>query len=451
VSSPSREERRSRLDDARALAQRDKRRLMLLVAGLAAILFLYWQAKRVADNRSEPLEPQPEQIESLVQLPPVDKEALQGVRDATPTERAILESEAFADLARMALALLPAHLRLLGEPALPFDTIEADAAGLRGDPVRVRGTIESARPVRRSPDAPEEYWSLLRTDDGHEVHFVSLQIPEDLFRSENYVLADGYFFKLYTTNVEDRVVTAPLIVGRALVPSYHRAAPVEQLDAALLAGIRDASLSSARPIAEDGYWHLLNYAGQVAADPARLEAEFAGAPEFKFDMLQALLEEPALYRGRPFLIPGRVVRSYHGWERAPENPMRLDYTSWGYLGSDSLGMHAVHLMAAGRFPMQGTRSDVSRIFRGWFLQWESYQDKESTMRLAPVFVVADVVEVPLETPPLFNTLSFAFLGLALLLGGLMLVLLRKDRARAVAAAKELQERRRNRRGEAGAA
>ena len=101
------------------------------------------------------------------------------------------EPDAFKSLALHAQALFPDHLEALGEPGLPFAEMESQSGEFRGKPVRLRGEIVDAREIIRFPGGSPEYWCTIRTEDGDLFFFASLRVPEELFLSENFVLADG--------------------------------------------------------------------------------------------------------------------------------------------------------------------------------------------------------------------------------------------------------------------
>ncbi len=438
------EERQKKLREAQRLRRRDRVRLGLLLGGLVLVLVVYRAVgmHRSSEDGAPSAAPSPP-IQSQVALPPVDHAALAAVHDARPEERIVLESEAFRGLAKMARALLPAHLRALGEPALPFDQLPEHASELRGKPFRLRGELLSAQIRRRQPGLPQEYWCWIRSEAGPEYFFVSLKIPDQLFGSENFVLTDGYFFKVYTQVLDGESVTAPLLVGRQLTPSFRRAAPVEKLDPVILAEVRDNPLGVDEGLDQTALWHLLGYAHTLAQDPKRLEAEFARAPEFTFQTLKELSIEPSLYRGKAFRIPGRVPAD-PGWrwsEVAGENPLRAQRLHYGYLGNLSFGDYPLLLVSADDYRIEGKEG---RWFYGWFLELQGYVDKKDTPRRTPVFVVAgDEYQAP-KPPPVYGQILWWFLGLALLVAGLLVVMIRRDRRKSEEAAALLRKRRRER-------
>ncbi|TAH39323.1 MAG: hypothetical protein EYC70_00625 [Planctomycetota bacterium] len=438
--------RQQRLRELRQAQLALRKRLVLMVLTLVVLIgFLFAIPKLARPRRVAAPPPEPTQAE--VALPPLDLQVLAEVRDSTPEERVVLEPEPFAYLLRMSLALLPDHLRMLDEPALPFDAIEHEAAELRGRPFRLRGELLEQRTMTRLPGAPTEHWYRLRDDGGRDFFHVSMRPLAQEFQ-EPYFRADGYFFKVYTGSVESggERVTAPLLVGRELVPSYRRVEPVHEPDFTLLADVRDAQFGDPTELDQAGLWHLLNVAVALRSDPQRLARAFEGAPELNRTLLETqMLESPALFRGRPMLLPGSVVGDSVRYEVGLENPLRLDAITHAYWGNLSLGKQPVHLIGPGRFPMAAQPGESGqRRFYGWFLQLESAIDKEGNARLYPVYVVADARQIPLESPAFLHTAVIVFFGVAALLALFMIVLVVRDKRRSATFEVERTQRRHKR-------
>ena len=440
---PLSDERRRRLESAGRKSKADRNRLIGLIVAFVLVIGVYYQVGkgRAPSTEEEGGPPTQEILPSVTSLPPVDPGALSEVRDGTPTERIILEPEPFRYLASLAQALLPSHLRAMGEPALPFADIEMRSAELRGRAYRVRGSLVAADSKVRVPGGPEEFWCHIRTDEGDEVFFVSLRVPDELFGSENYVLADGFFFKNYTQTLEGERLTAPLLVGRMLRPSFRVLAPTVEIDRNVLAEVRDHERGEEAPLDQDALWHLVNVAQSVGRDPQLLDEIFGELPLMGFEELQDIARDPPLYRGQPMIIPGIVV---DGWtETLEENPLRLRRMSYAYLGSMELGDHPLHLIAPGEVPFAGRKA---RRFLGWFLQLKGYVDKMDVPRRTPVFVIAAEQDFDLGPEPFVGQMTFWFLGGAIALSAFITWLALRDRQRARNAEAMLRERRRRRTG-----
>ena len=226
--------KRASLRVEQGLTQAERIRIGWMGAVLIMAIVLWL---RLFTNQNHPEESRAPQTprDALVSLPQLNTAALAEIKDATAAERAILEPEPFRILALHAQTLFPDHLEALGEPGLPFADIEAKSLEIRVKPVRLRGELIDAREIIRSPNSSPEYWCTIRTEKGELFFFASLRVPKNLFLSENFVLADGLYLKIYTQIFDGERLSAPLVVGKELVPSRRTAAPARQLNRHLLA------------------------------------------------------------------------------------------------------------------------------------------------------------------------------------------------------------------------
>lgn len=381
-------------------------------------------------------------IPNLMAMPPVDKEQLATVKDSTAAERVIIEPQPFQGLASLAVGLFGGHLLRLGEPDFPFDEGEARAAELRGEPFRMRGRVLDAEVRERVTGKAPEFWCLIETDRGDRAWFASLTVPETLFGSQNYVLADGYFFKYYTQKMGEERLTAPLFVGRSLVASYPVVGPAESPDVTVLAEVKDPALGAEVPLDERGLWHLLNVARTVRAEDGGVERAFADARKMEDAVLEDLARAPEVYRGAPFVFGG-MVKGRPGFELLGENPLRMERMSTAWLRNNSSGVDTlVQVCAPGEFDFLDPPGTV--LFHGWFLQLYSYEDKEGNQRRAPVFVIAKMEGVKGQPDPWAGQVIWVFIGLSLVLGGVMMALVRRDKRRASEFDAQRREKRKRR-------
>lgn len=423
----------------------DKRKLFFLAALLVLVVavFVQLQSKAKQEPAAEPA--QQDLPVARVAMPKVDEALLSEVRDATPEERAILEPNPFRATATAARILIPSHYRALENTSLPFETIEAVRDSLRGKPFRHHGRVVGARKTIRAAGAPEEYWAWIRTDDGHDLLFASLNVPDELFGSENFVRADGLFLKIYTWSYEGERVTAPLLVGRELAASYRKADPVREPDPEVLARVRDNKVTEDRPIDFDGKWNLMNAAHTLGEEPGAVEAAFAGATVLDREILGRMLNEedyPDSVRGERFLVHCRVVDSWI--TKAGENPLRVEEISRALAGNSNWNVAIIRLLAPGRFPFPKKGSqDNYRAYYAWFLQMDAFETTGGGRRRAPVFVVAGAMPVdPPEAPPWIFQIMVAFLVLAVTLSVVIVIMIRRDRQQSLRASSTLERIRR---------
>jgi len=445
--------KRASLRVEQGLTQAERIRIGWMGAVLIMAIVLWIRLFTDQQHPKESRAPQAPQ-DALVSLPQLNTDALAEIKDATAAERAILEPEPFRILALHAQTLFPDHLEALGEPAIPFADIEEQSRAFRGKPVRLRGELIDAREIIRYPNSSPEYWCTIRTEKGELFFFASLRVPKNLFLSENFVLADGLYLKIYTQILDGERLTAPLVVGKALAPSRRTAAPARQLNRHLLAQVKDAHHGSGRKLSdgtwewgeeakpdEEAVWHMLNVAREIETNPALLESEFKDAQEIDIGLLKEIAKRPPLFRGQPFVLHGRVLKAR--FHRKGENPLRMAFVGDGFLGSTDLGRNPLHLFSTENFPLD---IEGPRELLAWFLELEAWEDGDGDLRLGPVFVVAGERDIDFQTPAFVGQIVISFLGIAIVLAGVIAWLARRDKLRSELAARRLLERRQKRRG-----
>ena len=258
---------------------KERLRLVFMALGLMAAIGIFLWLRAGLNKKGDPNKV-PEidteyQIGSDIQFPPVDMTMFDSVRDDSTTDRLILEPDAFPKMLKVSSALLQGHLDALGSPRFPFENIEQNAKTLRGAPFRERGEVLDLKTEKRTVDGPEETWALIKTDEGNRLWYVTLKQPEELFGiGGNFVVLDGFFYKLYTRSVDGERVTAPLLAGRGVRPSVRPAEPAKELDLTILADVRDADFYEEHPIEDLGFWHLMNFVETLQDEPERVTTEF---------------------------------------------------------------------------------------------------------------------------------------------------------------------------------
>jgi len=422
--------------------RKEKIRLALFIVGLVLMIGLLVTLQQDDKPETAPVDPSLEAVkQSMVALPQLEEGTLDEVKDAENENRILLESKAFAALARLSRALLPGHLKAIGEPSLPFAEVAKHPADFRGKPFRMRGALLHARQMIRVIGSPSEYWCHVSTDEGHEFFFVSTEVPKELFGSENYILADGYFFKIYTQNIDGKQVTAPLLVGRTLRPSKRLAEPALVLDPVILADVKDPAFGVDEELHQAGLWHLLNYAYHLGQDLPRLETEFENAAYLNRPLTQTIAKQPELFRGKAVIINAKAATAFT--IAAEENPLGLPFISHAYLSKYELDDQFLRVVGPGGeiFDNHG----LDRELLGYFLQLWAYVDTKDQPRRTPVFVVAGWRPRILPEPLIEGQITFIFIGIAVSLGILLTWLALKDKRQSQDLAQSLLQRRQSRR------
>ena len=434
--------RKAQIRDLQRLQRRDRRRLIFMGVLLAGVLLVYSQVSNVANSEDPGTmgEPIPE---SVISLPPIDFQLLDKVKDAEKEDRILLEPTPFSHLAKMAKALQPGHLRALMEPSFPFSELSKNSNSLRGKPFRLRGEVQEIERLTRSIGNPTEIWYWVKTDNGDSFHFVTFTEPEELFGSENFILADGFFLKVYAKNINGTRISAPLFIGREIVPSVRKSGPVQEIDFTLLAPVRDQRLGEEGDLDELGLWHLLSHAKVISTNTEKRDSIFLPAPELDYELLGKMSSEPELYRGLAFQIPGRVpdTSRFRNSSSAGENPLRAQMLRYGYLGNLAFRDYPIHLVGVDEIDFGG---DSPRWYYGWFLQLKGYEDTDGNYRRTPVFIICGDRMADRSAPPIMNEMIAWFLGIATLVAALLFWFTIQDRKStqraAVARTRRRQER-----------
>ncbi len=437
----SKREELDRLKRRSPLQRRERVRLILMTAGLALAIgiFLYIRTKTQPPEFRLP-GPQTEADAQATEMvfPPVDVAALTEVKDSTASERLILESAPFERLLKLSLQLRPGHLDALGSPTLDFDHAPTNSPELRGTPYRLRGDVKDLRIQQRIIEGPEETWTWIRTDEGKDFFYVSLNAPEVLFGSDGmFVVTEGFYYKIYTQTIEGEKITAPLLVGRGLRPSVRKSKPATELDFAILGGVRDDAFHEYSEVEDEGYWHIMNYAATLAGDEKRYDDEFDNATYFNKSLLADISADPGPYRGKAVILYAKPVKE---WTKAcPENPMRLRDHSHAFVNKYEFGDQLIRIAAPGREAFKGL--GLNHELLGYFVRMWAFEDTKGNQRRTPVFVIAGVRERKIAPSLLESQIMQVFLLLFVVFVAGFVILIRRDKRQAQKAIQELRDRR----------
>lgn len=423
-----REEKRRLLERKLAEAKhKEKRKLVLSAIGIAlCFVIIVVVKKNAADSAETNLERLGSQTDYAGLLPELDANLLAQIKDATHADRVVKERNAFREVSHAAKALVGSWLYVLGEPQFPFEDGVTKAAASRGKPFRLRGEILD-RFEETNADGEREVWWTLQTLDGHKFQFIDITASDSIALRENFVLADGYFFKYYDSKFEGVDMTAPLFVGRAVEPSFKLAAPISEPSLTLLANVKDQPLGTHNnPTLLDRkpeLWHLMNVARTVGRDPDLLAKATKDSILLDEASLKELSKNPGVFRGRMFELGGMVREE--GTSQVGENPLRERNISSAWIRNDLVGTNLTHLKAPGNFQFGLNRGPM--IYHGYFLMLWAYEDTEGNHLRTPVFVVTDAVAQEKITPPFAGQIIMMFLGIAIAIGFILFTLIKRDK------------------------
>ena len=351
------------------------------------------------------------------------------IEDGTRSDRLTKEQIPFQEVRKGALALVATWLYVLGEPRFPFEDGVKGADQHRGKPFRLRGEIVDRRDEINVFENREqnEVWWLLRTLEGQYFYYVDVSASMDLPMLENFVLADGYFFKYYEKKVEGEWISAPLFVGRAVQQSFRKVAALQEPSLALLAEVKDHPIgthNNPTKLDTNPYlWHLLNVARTVGHDEELHKKAIEEAIVLNEATLKDLAQSPAIFRGRMFELGGMVREA--STSQMSENPLRERNISSAWIRNDLVGTNLSHLKAPGDFDFGANQGPI--IYHGYFLMLWAYEDTKGNRLRTPVFVVVDAVAQEKITPPFAGQMVLMFLAIAIVIGIFLYLLIKRDK------------------------
>ncbi|HPF14442.1 MAG TPA: hypothetical protein PLJ12_09265, partial [Planctomycetota bacterium] len=329
--------KRMTAEEAAILARQDKRKLIILTLGLA-VLVAAFVVSTMSANRKKAEEDarllggvanQSGPLTTEVFVPDFpDRAILDAVADKTESEQVILNEPAVLAVLKYTQKLTPMQLDQLGMRNLTAEDIQAiasDPAQHRLDARRARGRVLQVRAKAGTDAAPGTIQGTMETTDGLRLHFVvgdagKDELPNDVLR------LDGFFVQMYKTEAQREWITAPLFVGRRLIPSYAPLVLDENLDTPALAKVTDDQIGDVTGIPEEAKWELMAKAIQ-----GKDRIDWAQAPEINDEYIGRMLAGDPSLRGQPFRIPVRINADSRT-VRAGENPLMRDTFMEGWIG-----------------------------------------------------------------------------------------------------------------------
>lgn len=442
------------LEQQKAMAAREKKRLVLLLVGFVVVAFALGTTLQQALSRGAGPEPVAITDESvpegpLLAVPELDLARLEGMlEDDSAEERVVLESEAADLVLDSARRYTPRHFAELGTRVLDENVCRellAAPAAARGKPFTARGHIVALR-ARSGAAHESQTLGQLELEDGSVVHFLALELPPDSESIGGFVRFDGLFLKAYAT--EDTLTPGlwhegPLLVGARAERSYPSFGKVEQLAAQHFDDLEDANLSPdpgqeisfVTETPSEPLWHLMAYARDGAS-----AIDWNAAPLLDQRLLDQIQADPESWRLQPVVIP--ISRLQDGRvSLAGENPARMERYMQGWIGNNTWKG-----VIQFRSPVLHTDFQIGELVygQGFFLHNFAYEASQAGLCVAPVFVLASIERFVPETNQALGNIGWIVGGVGATLVVAFIVLARRDRRRSEEFQQELLRRRRAR-------
>lgn len=444
------------LEQQKAMAAREKKRLVLLLGGFAVVAIGLGTTLKQALSSGAAPEPvaitdESLQSEPLLAVPELDLARLATlVRDEETSDRVVLESEAADLVLDAARRYTPRHFAELATRELDqalCGELRAAPAAARGQPFTARGRIVDLR--ARSGAAHEaETLGQLELEDGSVVHFLALELPEGSASTGGFVRLDGLFLKVFAT--EDALQKGtwnegPLLVGARVERSYPSLGTLSKLSLQAFDGIQDADLApdpgqEIRFVTEtpfEPFWTLMAFARDGAQD-----VDWGAAPVLDQRLLDQIQADPEAWRLQPVVVP--ISRLQDGRvSLGGENPARMGRYMQGWIGNNTWKG-----VIQFRSPVLHADFQIGELVygQGFFLHNFAYEASQAGLCVAPVFVLSSIERFVPEPSAALGNVGWIVGGVGAALVAAFVVLTRRDRRRAEEFQQELVRRRRARSG-----
>lgn len=428
---------------------KEKRRVLLLCIGVGvmaiSVVTLQMQSRKKQAARSAEFEP-PAALPTEIAVPKIDVALLESVAsDARSEQRVVLPGAALEAGFAQATQVYDSVYKDLGGRELTAEIaaqILAEPKAHRGHLLRVRCTVEDLKQLPNPADADlPRFFVRGHLEDGAPLYFAVAEFVGLAPAPGDFVRMDGLFLRVHSEEVDGTWREAPLFVGPRMYESSPQRAPVTQIDPARFAFVRDDSIENGlEGLDNDAYWDLVSYVKHL--QPGQVDWE--AAPILDNTTISDIFRDGGKWRCKPVRVP--VARMMHVWTQAqPENPLRIETMIEGWFArGDWLGQAKVVRFVAPRDTIPpNVRADVA--VRAFFYKNLAYTPKNGGVAIAPFFVVESLEEFIAPDPAGLRQLTYIVAGSLALLGVLIFLGLRRDRARSEALEAELMRRRRERR------
>lgn len=447
---------RMSLAEAEELAQKDKRRIILMsiaaVILLGAFLFtkLNEENERLAEadnSQVPPTEVEPEVLASLPNLSPEDRKPLDNIQDETPEGRQFPDGDAIQLVLDYSNFWIAQHYEEGGTRDLTAEVLEevaADPGAHRLLPLRGRGIVRRIIERHRDGGSYPEFHGQIELEDGAHLAFITIKSPGRSNIAEgDFVMLQGLFLQQFRFEGLDGWVEAPLLCSRELVPSFPRAELGSDLATPLLSTVRDDRIGVISDRPWDAEFELM--AKALVEDDG---VDWATVPVLDTESINKLLLDGEAYRGMPFRMPVSVNLEALA-RRVDENPLRLSRVTESWVANQSWKSDApaIKITLPDDRPELGDRKGEAKYLEAklYFFRNFVHETKSGQPGRTPWFVARSLTIFEPETDPWPQRIMFGMLIGTALLVLFIWGLLRRDKAQSDRLQQELIRRRRARR------
>jgi len=415
----------------------EKKRLMIMggafVVLLAAFVFNLPDA-----NKSDDLDLDAgatEQATPKFKIPELRPDKINELaKDATEAGRSSLELGLIDVALDDANKLAEPHYNAMNTPAADYEVItqlEADLAGSRLKPLRMRGYVLSMRERTRT-DAKPYTTGLIVLDDGSPAFFAVSRLADQDLGVGSAVRVDGLFVKMLRDEIDGTWFEGPLVAGREMIRSFP-ALYTEDGDhgaftEAELANIHNDDIESGigtLPFEEK--WKLMARAALLEAG----DVNWDEVPILDGGTLADILRNGDKWRGQPIRLPedGAALMTSAS-SPSGENPARIETETEGWLADNSWMNHAPAIEFLAPFGVTiPDDKDPTVLGRGFIFKNLAYRSSGTGVRLTPVLVLSELTPLPRPDERIFSYMMAGVAGISILLGCSIFLLLRRDNAR----------------------
>jgi len=458
------------LEEAEAMARRDKRRIIVFGVGAMLIALAYFAGPRFGVGDA-PVTDLPVPMAGpvadipLEPLPFEAPEALTKIRDTTPEQRMTLDTDALVPIFHHARNQNDQLFKALGIVTLDTTVHTALLAApetQRLKALRTRGEVLDVERRRREGGTRDDWFVTLRDGSGLISHALfaappnttlgaSLGEDDDAVRVGDHLRVDGLFFKVFRQEVGGAWLEGPLVLGHRAIASYPPVDEATARAAPALERVRDDEVGELHGRDDEAFWQLMARAKLLGT-----ETDWSAAQEVDSALLARIFHDGAAYRGVPVRFP--ISRNMGAWAAsAPENPLGLERLTLGWIGNVMwrTPVGVVQWLAPFDMPQLADWNNAQGAqfveARGWFFRNEVYTKIGGEPGRAPLFVLASVEPFVPPRDEMINAILWFVLGLTAVVITSIFFLLRADRRKSSELQESLTRRRRERRQRAGLA